>query len=116
MIWESVDPEKRLSLNHPQQPDQIDDFWFVPKLNKIHKYSKVRVAERPKGHLAATTVQSYVGNLRQFIKFLVTRSIWAEIRYTLLLLDKLYPSPMCGSFMCRIKARSTFLIYQKKPF
>ena len=84
MIWESVDPEKRLSRNHPQQPDQIDDFWFVPKLNKIHKHSKVPVTERPKDHLAATTVQSYLGNLRQFIKFLVSRSIWAGIRYALL--------------------------------
>ena len=68
---------KGLNPNVLCNPDKIDDYWFVPKLNKVKKYSKILVAERPKDHLPATTISSYVGNLRQF-----ARSTWTGIRYT----------------------------------
>ena len=73
---------KGLNRNLLRNPDKIDDYWFVPKLNKVHKYAKIPVSERPRDHLAATTIQLYIGNLRQFVKFSLTRSIWAGIRYT----------------------------------
>ena len=73
---------KGLNPNLLRNPDKIDNYWFVPKLNKVHKYAKIPVSERPRDYLAATTIQSYIGNLRQFVKCLLTRSIWAGIRYT----------------------------------
>lgn len=72
-MWEAVNPMKSLNPNLLCNPDKIDDYWFMPKLNKVYKYSKIPVGQRPKDHLAATTIQSYIGNLRQLIKFLVAR-------------------------------------------
>ena len=100
MIWEAADPDKGLNPNRLKQPDKIDDYWLVPNLNKFHKYSKLPAAERAIFHLAATTMQSYVGYSRQFIKFLVAWSIWTGIRYTLLVNE--------------IKAQSKSLLYQSK--
>ena len=56
MIWEAEDPMRGLNPNVLCNTDKIDDYWFVPKLNKVKKYSKILVAERPKDYLAATTV------------------------------------------------------------
>ena len=80
-VWETLDRQKKIHpTNQLSNADQIDDYWFAPHLRKIVQYSKLPLDERPP-HLAATTIQSWLGNIKQFFTFLMTRKIYIGIRY-----------------------------------
>lgn len=81
-VWEVLDPQKKVSPCVLRNADKIDDFWFSPHLKKVAAYSKLPLNERPP-HLAATTLQSWLGNIKQFFAFLITRKIYIGIRYNL---------------------------------
>ena len=60
--------------------DKIDDFCFLPHLKKVISYSKLPLDERL-SHLAATTLQVWLGNITQFFTFLMTRNFYIGIMY-----------------------------------
>ena len=79
-VGKALDPHKKLSPCVLQNPDKNDDFWFSPHLKNVIAYSKLPLDERLL-HLAATTLQSWLANVKQFLTFLMTRKIYIEIGY-----------------------------------
>lgn len=81
-LWEVSEPSKNVNPNRLSNADKTNDYWFSPHLPKIMKYSKVPQDERP-SHLAVTTIQSWLGNIKEFLTLLMTIKIYIGIRYKL---------------------------------
>ena len=79
-VWEVLDPQKKVNPRMLRNADKINDFCFSPHLKKVVAYSKLPLDERPH-HLAATTLQAWLSNIKQFFAFLMIRKIYIGIRY-----------------------------------